>query len=1178
MGRARRPLRWMVGAIAALALLIAVASILLLTTRPGARLAVNLIADRLPVALMVADVRGRLIGPLELIDARLVLDGVDLEADELVIAWRPLAILRRRVHLESVRIHGFRITVQEEGKEAAAPDAIQASSTSPPDTAGIALPIEVILDALQLRDGSLSIPEVLEARDITLQASGTLESYKAEIEAAVELLDFPAMRLGAAGSGTLNGIVLRSTLTGALKGELRTWGSVSWKPQLTWDIEVEGDTLVAAAVAPNPEEWPGRLSLRGRTRGRLEADRPLVWIEVDTLQGSLRRQPLAGRLSGGIDGSEYELATVSLDWGNIRIAAQGGLSPERLALDFTLDVPDMGAALPRSSGSVTASGKLSGSPSAPQVKAALRARELTVDRFELDSVRALVDVDWAERSRNEVQLALSGLRVANLVLDSLSLMVQGSKEGHQLDARIASERADVELRATGALRGESWKGEIQYFSLETARVGDWRLVDAVRLDAGRRAVDLGELCLADEDARLCVTGSWGADDSWRLSSSLEQVPLEFIGAFLPGGWSASGKLSGSAVAAGGAARVEVAAVELRSGPAVFGHMGGARETVLSLAESEIAIHLDPDSLSGDIGIVLADSSGAAAGVVTASAHLPPVDALTRKAQSEGLVEALSDDGRLSITIEDVLLSLMDEYLPQGISFHGSLNGALSARALADGSLAARLEVVPDDVSLVRAVGEEVRILRFVEPTIEARADAGGVRGHLSLAVARPDSAPHAILAIDVALPEYTNLAQPIGAQSLEAEVTGSIDLSLVDAVLEDISNSQGRLEIDLAARGTVSDPDYSGEYRLSGDTDVPGLGIQLRDIELTAEAAREGVLDITGGLVSGDGRLEIVGTAPIIPSPDNPGRLLIRGERFLAAQTDQVSLIVSPSLEIQWTGTAIDVTGEVTIPRATIEILEIPETPENVSKDVVLVGGEEGPRRPLDIFANIRLVLGDEILFKGFGITTNIEGSIQMTEQPDVGTRGRGELVLREGTYRGYGQNLTIDPGRLVFAGPVDDPGVEVRAYRRASDGTRAGFTIGGTLKSLDVQVWSEPIMSESAALSYVLFGRSAEQGSEAERQQAGNAAALLGGNILAAAMAQQVGLDEARIETGARQEDAAFFAGKYLSPKLYVAYGVGLFEPIEVIRVRYLISRRFTLQAETGSRDSGDILFRIER
>jgi translocation and assembly module TamB len=552
--------------------------------------------------------------------------------------------------------------------------------------------------------------------------------------------------------------------------------------------------------------------------------------------------------------------------------------------------------------------------------------------------------------------------------------------------------------------------------------------------------------------------------------------------------------------------------------------------------------------------------------------------LMRKADSEGFVDALRDDWQLSVTIDALPLSLADRFLPETMQLRGALYGSLAALTATDGELTAQLEVMPKDAVLVRTLKDEVRTLRFVEPRLGMHVDSGGLRGEASLAAARPDSAPHLTLSGTVRLPEYTNVAQSVDSQILEAELAGAIDLRLIDALVTQFSGTAGQVAVDLTARGTLAKPEISGQYGISAQTDIPSLGIQLRDIEVTAAAGPEGDLDIRGGLRSGDGRLEIAGTAPIIPSRENPGRLAIRGDRFLAMQGDQTTLVVSPNLEVLWTGTTVGVTGDVTIPRATIEIIEIPETAVRASDDVVLLGAESAPRRPMDVSANVRLVLGSEVLFKGFGFTTHVDGTLQLIEQPGVPTQGRGELVLREGVYRGYGQNLTIDPGRLLFAGAIDDPVLNVRAYRQATDGTRAGFLIGSTLKSPDLRVWSEPVMSESAVLSYVLFGRSTEQGSSGEQEQAGSAAAILGGNILAMSMASQVGLDDARIEAGARQQDAAFYAGKYLSPKLYVAYGTGLYEPIEVFRVRYLISRKLTLQAETGSRDSGDLLYRIER
>ncbi len=88
----------------------------------------------------------------------------------------------------------------------------------------------------------------------------------------------------------------------------------------------------------------------------------------------------------------------------------------------------------------------------------------------------------------------------------------------------------------------------------------------------------------------------------------------------------------------------------------------------------------------------------------------------------------------------------------------------------------------------------------------------------------------------------------------------------------------------------------------------------------------------------------------------------------------------------------------------------------------------------------------------------------------------------------------------------------------------------------------------------------------------------LRGGNLLARRIAATVGLDEARIETRGSLEQASFVAGKYLSPKLYVSYGIGLFDHASTFRVRYLLSSRWTLVGETGTETSTDILYRIER
>jgi autotransporter translocation and assembly factor TamB len=517
MRKLLRVLAWTIGGLAAV--LVAVLALLafVLTTQPGAALVVRYVEGKLPIDLAVADVDGRLVGPLELGGARLRLNGVRYEVDRMIVDWRPIDLIDGRVHLESVIIDGLRVTAGRERNEGEAQaDSLVAAETTEPDTSLISLPIELVLGVVQLRDGSLSIPDLLEVRNVVLEARGTAESYTAEITATTELLNFPAVQVSTAGSGSLNSFTLESFKAAALQGGLRAQGSVSWMPQVAWELAVQGDTLVPAQLAPDPQDWPGRLSISASTQGGLKDGRPSLVIDVDTLHGSLRGYPIAGRLSGGIEGSEYDLALVDLDWGTISIDAAGGISSQRLALEFEVEAPDIGTALPRASGSISAVGNLAGSPSSPQIEASLLARGLTADRFELDSARAIVDIDWAARSRNEAQLTLTGLEVADQAVDSLYLVLRGTRESHELTTRIASSLADIAISASGALRGERWEGEIGDLNISSDEVGYWHTDGTATLAAAKTAVRLEEMCLVAEEGQLCAGGSWSSEGGWQF--------------------------------------------------------------------------------------------------------------------------------------------------------------------------------------------------------------------------------------------------------------------------------------------------------------------------------------------------------------------------------------------------------------------------------------------------------------------------------------------------------------------------------------------------------------------------------------------------------------------------------------------------------------------------------------
>ncbi|MFT7413849.1 MAG: translocation and assembly module TamB, partial [Methylophagaceae bacterium] len=84
-------------------------------------------------------------------------------------------------------------------------------------------------------------------------------------------------------------------------------------------------------------------------------------------------------------------------------------------------------------------------------------------------------------------------------------------------------------------------------------------------------------------------------------------------------------------------------------------------------------------------------------------------------------------------------------------------------------------------------------------------------------------------------------------------------------------------------------------------------------------------------------------------------------------------------------------------------------------------------------------------------------------------------------------------------------------------------------------------------------------------------------GNQIGDRIASTFGLDSVGIK-GNGGEDTALQIGKYLSPKLYLGYGIGIFEPVSTVIMRYKLSKIWSLKAESGIETSVDFLYTHER
>ena len=142
-----------------------------------------------------------------------------------------------------------------------------------------------------------------------------------------------------------------------------------------------------------------------------------------------------------------------------------------------------------------------------------------------------------------------------------------------------------------------------------------------------------------------------------------------------------------------------------------------------------------------------------------------------------------------------------------------------------------------------------------------------------------------------------------------------------------------------------------------------------------------------------------------------------------------------------------------------------------------------------------------------------------------------------------FGPVLRISDGNLRFPGvPVSNPVLDLRAERDVFGNTQiraAGVAIGGTARRPSIEAYTRPYTTRDRAWALLITGQDFDQG----------------------------------------QGISALEVGAYIAPRIYVSYGVSLFDEENVASVRYDFGRGFGIKATSGVRQTGvDISYTIEK
>jgi translocation and assembly module TamB len=72
------------------------------------------------------------------------------------------------------------------------------------------------------------------------------------------------------------------------------------------------------------------------------------------------------------------------------------------------------------------------------------------------------------------------------------------------------------------------------------------------------------------------------------------------------------------------------------------------------------------------------------------------------------------------------------------------------------------------------------------------------------------------------------------------------------------------------------------------------------------------------------------------------------------------------------------------------------------------------------------------------------------------------------------------------------------------------------------------------------------------------------------------VGVPDVSLETDPIANETSLVLGRYLSPRLYVSYGVSLTEQLNTFKMRYTLGDHWTIRTELGQARGADLVYSI--
>jgi translocation and assembly module TamB len=404
----------------------------------------------------------------------------------------------------------------------------------------------------------------------------------------------------------------------------------------------------------------------------------------------------------------------------------------------------------------------------------------------------------------------------------------------------------------------------------------------------------------------------------------------------------------------------------------------------------------------------------------------------------------------------------------------------------------------------------------------------------------------------------------------------------------------GQLQADAQISGTLGAPLYKGQ--VSGQNLGAGhalLGVNFTDgtLQMSLDGDHAHLTQFKAKSGENGGTISLDGDAVLGAKPEAHLNLLV--DHFALLQRVDRRVLVSGQAQVALGAEDVKADGRFKIDEGLIDIskadaptigddVNVINRPGDLPQDSeqARTASALSSKRKLQVTLDVDL--GNKLRLKGRGLNAVLVGSLRLTT-PNGRPAVQGTIKTESGSYVAYAQNLVIERGSISFTGPIENPRLDILAMRAesptaAASDVKVGVTITGTAQDPRVRLYSDPSMSETEKLSWLVLGRGPVGlgGADIGLLQTAASALLAGeGGSPKDSVLTAIGLDNLSVQqTDGDARETVVNVGKQISRNWYLGYERSLNATAGNWQVIYRLAQRFTLRAQAGQDNALDLIW----